>query len=228
MDDITYTHIFCIGAWFIQMGVHEGAHALVAKRLGDDTAEQLGKDSLNPLAHIEWDNFNSILLSVLLPIFTSLQGMIPIGMAWVPINPRKFKKVHRDMALVSFAGPAANLLVVAICIFLHAILFPLAPMELTPNMAFSGKLLFLLDEFVRLTCLTSALYGFFNLIPIPPLDGSKVLHFFLPQKGKDIMNNLSQYGFMIILVLFWVGDAGVVLNLPLDIVKIFWYAVEFL
>ena len=62
MDDITYTHIFCIGAWFIQMGVHEGAHALVAKRLGDDTAEQLGKDSLNPLAHIEWDNFNSILL----------------------------------------------------------------------------------------------------------------------------------------------------------------------
>ena len=60
--------IFCIGAWFIQMGVYEGAHALVAKRLGDDTAEQLGKDSLNPLAHIEWDNFNSIFLSVLLPI----------------------------------------------------------------------------------------------------------------------------------------------------------------
>ena len=66
MDDITYTHIFCIGAWFIQMGVHEGAHALV-KRGWDDTAEQLGKDSLNPLAHIEWDT-HSHSLSVLLPI----------------------------------------------------------------------------------------------------------------------------------------------------------------
>ena len=224
--DISYTHIFCIGAWFIQMGVHEGAHALVAKKLGDDTAEQLGKDSLNPLAHIEWNNFNSIFLSVLLPIFTSLQGMIPIGMAWVPINPNKFKKLHRDVALVSFAGPAANLIVVAICILLHAFLFPFAPSELSPDMDFSRKLLFLLDEFIRLTCLTSALYGFFNLIPIPPLDGSKVLHFFLPPKGKDIMDNLSQYGFMLLLVLFWVGDAGIILQLPIEIVKMIWYAVE--
>ena len=149
-------------------------------------------------------------------------------MAWVPINPSRFKKLHRDIALVSFAGPAANLIVVVICILCHAILYPFVPETLAADTQLPDKLLFLLDEFARLTCLTSALYGFFNLVPIPPLDGSKVLHFFLPQKGKDIMDNLSQYGFMLILILFWVGDAGVIIHLPLKIVMMGWYAIEML
>ena len=107
--EISHFNVLLMGAWFVQMGAHEGAHAYVAHHYGDDTAYRLGKKSFNPLNHIE-GSFNSIFLSVLLPCLTALQGL-PIGMAWVPVNPRKLRKPQRDMALVSFAGPAANLLV---------------------------------------------------------------------------------------------------------------------
>ena len=111
--------------------------------------------------------------------------MIPIGMAWVPINPRKFKKFIVIWLLL--LDPQIFRLLLFYFASCHIV--SIGTNGTHTQHIFSGKLLFLLDEFVRLTCLTSALYGF-NLIPIPPLDGSKVLHFSSP-KGKDIMNNLS-------------------------------------
>lgn len=216
--EITHFHILLMGAWFVQMGAHEGAHAYVAYRCGDDTSYLLGKRSFNPLNHIEWNSFNSIFLSVVLPCLTALQGL-PIGMAWVPVNPRKLKKPGRDMALISFAGPAANLIVMFACIVLHAFLSPLG---LTAESTGLFRIFWMLDEFLRAICLTSAIYGFFNLVPIPPLDGAKVLHHFLPTAAQEVMDNIAPYGMFVILVLFWVGDAGVIFHYPMVVVYLMW------
>jgi Zn-dependent protease len=220
---IGYLELLFIGAWFVQMGAHEGAHAYVADYLGDDTAKLLGKKSFNPLVHVNWDSFNSILMSVLFPIFTALNGLVPMGMAWVPVNPRRFRRVERDMALTSFAGPAANFAVVLLCLLCHILLGPVLGGNVEASIF--DRFFFILDEFFRVVCYTSALYGFFNLIPLPPLDGSKVLRFFLPPAGKEIMDNMEPYGFWILMALFWVGDAGVIIRLPMQLVSMLWQAV---
>ena len=87
--------VLFIGAWFIQMGAHEGAHAYASHYCGDDTAYLLGKRSFNPFNHIEWTNFNSVLLSVVMPCLTAYWGMIPMGMAWVPVNPNRLRTINR-------------------------------------------------------------------------------------------------------------------------------------
>ena len=80
----------------------------------------------------------------------------------------------------------------------------------------------MLDDFLKAICLTSAIYGFFNLVPIPPLDGSKVLHHFLPEAGKEIMDNIAPYGMFLIFILFWAGNAGVIFMYPMLMVYIAW------
>ena len=223
--NITHETALFIGAWFVQMGAHEGAHAYAAHYLGDDTAYLLGKRSFNPLAHIEWQKINSVLFCVVCPIATTLTMGFPLGMAWVPVNPRRLKKWRRDMALVSFAGPAANLAVVAACLVVHLILsqFPLVPLDMAENVPLTlGGILWMFDEFARVICITSALYGFFNLIPLPPLDGSKILHFFLPPGGRDIMDRIEPYGMMIIFVLFWIGDASIIIYIPVIGTMLLW------
>ncbi len=216
--EITHFNILLMGAWFVQMGAHEGAHAYAAFYCGDDTSQKLGKRSFNPLDHIEWTSFNSVFLSVILPCLTALQGL-PIGMAWVPVNPRRLRKPQRDMALISFAGPAANLLVMFVCILLHAILSPLGATEESGGL-FRG--IWMMDEFLLAICLTSAIYGFFNLVPIPPLDGSKVLYHFLPEAAQEVMDNIAPYGMFVILLLFWVGNAGVIFVYPMVLVQLAW------
>ena len=217
---IGYLELLFIGAWFVQMGAHEGAHAYVADYLGDDTARLLGKRSLNPLVHVNWNSFNSILMSVLFPVFTALNGLVPMGMAWVPINPRRFRRVERDMALTGFAGPAANLAVVFICLIGHLALLPILGGD--PQSSMLDRVIFLFDELLRVVCFTSALYGFFNLLPLPPLDGSKILRYFLPAAGKEILDNMEPYGIWILVALFWVGDAGVIIQIPMAFVAVLW------
>jgi Zn-dependent protease len=217
----TYFAILLIGAWFIQMGAHEGAHAYVAHRCGDDTAYLMGKRSFNPINHIEWNNLNSIFLSIILPCVTAF-SMFPIGMAWVPVNPRRLKKVGRDMALISFAGPMANIVVTLACVLGHTMLAPLGA-TINSTGVFQGIWLF--DRFLFAIGYTSIIYGLFNLVPIPPLDGSKVLRHFLPQDGKDIMDNIAPYGMMLILVLFWVGNASVVFSYPLGLFLELWKSI---
>ena len=220
--DITHTSVLFIGAWFIQMGAHEGAHAYAAHRLGDDTAHLMGKRSFNPLAHIEWTNLSSLLLSIALPVFTALQGLVPIGMAWVPVNPNRLKKRSAGMAWISFAGPAANLIVVAICFALHAAISPFVPQLHPEDMDSIAKLFYLSDLFLQAIALTSALYGFFNLIPIPPLDGASVLRHWLPEGGQEVLDNMRPYGFFVLIILFWMGDASIIIQAPLEAVGWIW------
>lgn len=222
--DITYQVPLYIASWFIQMGVHEGAHAYAASYFGDDTARLLGKRSLNPLNHIEWGNINSLLWSIGLPVFTAFSGYVPMGMAWVPVNPLRLRDPSRSMAIISFAGPLGNLLLVGLCLVLHIGLgfLPQTNMQAEGAALNIGSVIWLFDQQLRALCLTSALYGFFNLVPLPPLDGSSVLRYFLPQAGKELMDQVAPYGMMILMVLFWFGNAGVIIDIPLAIVMTIW------
>ena len=85
-----------------------------------------------------------------------------------------------------------------------------------------GGIIWIFDELTYAVCLTSALYGFFNLIPVPPLDGSKVLRYFLPEAGKDILDRIAPYGFFLLCALFWVGDASIIIQLPLKATMLIW------
>ena len=222
--EITYHVPLFIIAWFLQMGLHEGGHAYAAFALGDDTASLMGKRSFNPLAHVEWDNFNSILMSVIIPSLTALGGYPPMGMAWVPVNPRRFKKPSRDHALVSFAGPLGNFVLMALCLMGHIVLglFPQVDMS-SPGQSWTmGSTVWLLDQLALHVYLTSALYGLFNLLPIPPLDGSMILRHFLPYQAQRKYDELRPYGMMILIVLFWIGNGGVVLNGPLTAFMMVW------
>lgn len=221
--ELDYHFPLFVAAWFLQMGLHEGGHAYAAYYLGDDTAYLLGKRSINPLDHVEWNNFNSILMSVIVPCLTAAAGLIPMGMASVPVNIRRLKRRDRDMALVAFAGPFGNMVLMAGCLLLHYALnmFPLTNV-MTPGASwgFYG-VLWLFDELLYCVYLTSTLYAIFNLIPIPPLDGSSILRYLVPGL-RGILDDLRPYGFTILMVLFWVGNAGTLLHLPIGFALLFW------
>lgn len=211
---IDHLSLLFVAAWFIQMGAHEGAHAYVADWCGDDTAALQGKRSFNPLVHVNWREINSVLFAVVAPVFTALMGLVPMGMAWVPINPRRMRGWRRDVALVSVAGPAANLLVAVACLPLH---LGLVSLGYEPE-----SLLRVLDDLVYAVYLTSLVYGLFNLLPIPPLDGSKILYYFLPPWGRGVMDQLEPYGMLMLVAIFFVGPGAGMLHLPLGAAMALW------
>ena len=212
--EISHWVVLYIAAWFIQMGAHEGAHAYVAAALGDDTAMLQGKRSFNPFAHVDTGDINSILFAVVAPILTAWQGYVPMGMAWVPVNPRRLRGWRRDLALVAIAGPAANFVVAVLCLIPHAVLSALG---VAP-----GSFPDVLHDLTYAVYLTTLVYGFFNLVPVPPLDGAKVLHYFLPAGGRDIMDRLAPYGMWILVALFFFGPGSGLLDWPLELAMTLW------
>lgn len=223
--ELTYTFPLFVVAWFVQMGLHEGGHAYAAYYLGDDTSYLMGKRSIHPFDHVEWNNMGSLFMSVILPIVTAASGFVPMGMASVPVNPMRLKNRSRDMALIAFAGPLGNMVVMLACWILHqgTAFLPYTNMaqDLDATMGV-GAIVWLFDELLRCVYLTSALYAVFNLLPIPPLDGSSILRHFLPRSAQDMLDSIRPYGFTILMVLFWVGDAGKYLFLPLGILMMLW------
>lgn len=204
-----------IAAWFIQMGAHEGAHAYVADWCGDDTARLAGRRSFNPFAHVDLNDMSSLMFGVGAPVLTALMGLIPMGMAWVPVTPRKLKGWRRDLAWVSIAGPAANFLVAGLCVPIHAVLSWVG--------AESHVLVMIFDDLSYAVFMTSLVYGLFNLIPIPPLDGSKVLHYLLPPWGRGVMDQLAPYGMLILVIVFMGGPGSGLLNGPLSWAGRLWW-----
>lgn len=170
--------------------LHEVAHGWVADRLGDPTARLLGRLTLNPIPHID------PLMSVFLPLILIFTGSpIVFGAAKpVPVDPFNLKNGRQDMALVSLAGPVTNFLIASIA----ALILKLAIIPLGNPM---------LDEIVFRVVELNLLLGIFNLIPIPPLDGSKVLALFLPDQTAKSYLALGSIGFFIIfaLLLFPIG-----------------------
>lgn len=172
--------------------LHEVMHGLVALKFGDHTAEKMGRLTLNPIPHI--DLFGTILL----PLFLKLTGS-PIMLAWakpVPVNPLNFSDIKKGELLVSAAGILANFgLAVS-----GAILFHLSRILHAPGLIQAG-LVYLV--FINL------ILGIFNLFPIPPLDGSKILLSLLPYNLAKEYQKIEKYGFLILVVLMLMPFGGV-------------------
>ncbi|MBN1567416.1 MAG: site-2 protease family protein [Acidobacteria bacterium] len=183
--------ILQITALIFSVIFHEVAHGYVAYRLGDPTARDANRLTLNPLAHID------LMGSVLLPLILIL-AKSPVLFGWakpVPFNPGYFRNVKKGVMLVGLAGPASNLIVAVVAAFIYRIF------------SFGGLPgLFLLN-----LCIVNVILALFNLIPIPPLDGSRVAIGFLPSRLISPYLKLESYGFIIIFGLLWLGALDYVL-----------------
>jgi len=172
---------------------HEVAHGYVAWRLGDPTAKLSGRLSLNPIRHL--DPIGSVLLPVALLLLRRFAGF-PVVFGWakpVPINPNHFRNPWRGMLWVGLAGPATNLLMALVAAGIGRGLIALG---LTARW---------LLYFLGLIVLLSLVLALFNLIPVPPLDGSRVLAYFLPPRLRFQLVRLEQVGIVVVVVLLAVG-----------------------
>ncbi len=175
--------------------VHEFAHAVTARYLGDDTGERLGRITLNPLAHL--DPWGSLLFAL-------------TGFGWakpVPVNTYLLRGDPRwSFAFVALAGPLSNLLLAA----LFALSFRLLDAIAEPGLFVDNIIRIVLLIAVRL----NILLALFNLIPVPPLDGSRLLAALLPEQGQMWMDRLERYGFLILFALAATGLLGQLISAP--------------
>lgn len=175
--------VFAIAILIMSVVLHEVSHGYAAYALGDSTAKYAGRLTLNPLKHLD------IFGSVILPVFTYLTGGFIIGWAKpVPFNPYNLKNQKWGPAIVGASGPATNLLV--------ALIFG-ATVRLNETLAFLPVSFFQLAGLIVLVNLTLAIL---NLIPIPPLDGSRLLSAFLPWRWQRIQYTLERYSFIFVLI----------------------------
>lgn len=180
--------------------LHEIAHGFVAERLGDPTARLQGRLTFDPRKHI--DPF----MTILLPILTFFSAGMVLGAAKpVPIDPFNFREPRKDTALVSIVGPLTNILIAIIAGLILKILRIAAPGLAQGPYDF---VFFLLYPILLTVAQINLSLGIFNLIPIPPLDGSKIFALILPEKQAAIYISLSSIGFFIILFLLMVPIGG--------------------
>ena len=176
--------------------LHEIAHGFVAERLGDPTARLMGRLTLNPKNHID------PIMSIALPLILILSGSpVIFGAAKpVPVDPFNFREPKKDMALVSLAGPGTNLLIAVTFALICRLLFPSLSLDVIRS---TGLLGFILGTVVYI----NILLAIFNLIPIPPLDGSKIFALILPDKEAAVYLSIGSIGIFIIffLLLFPIG-----------------------
>ena len=168
--------------------VHEVSHGLAAYHLGDPTARSRRRLSLNPLRHIDWFGLAMMLLA---------------GFGWakpVPVDFRYFKYPKKGMAITALAGPVSNLLLAVLAIGVSKVIYLYAPY----NQAIDALFVFLLYILAPL----SVGLGLFNLLPIPPLDGSKVLVAFLPDRAYLTLMYYERYGLFLLLALSYFGVTG--------------------
>ena len=181
---------------FLVLPFHEWAHAFTASKLGDTSIKYRGRLTLNPLAHID-------------PI--GALALLLFGFGWakpVPIDPRNFKKPKLGMAIVALMGPVANIVAaIAGGLILNA-LAKFAPNLFAASNTVGAYILLFFSFYVQVNVRLAV----FNLLPIPPLDGSKILFVFLPDKWVSKFYQYQQIISLVLIALLWVG----VLNIPLN------------
>jgi len=194
-------------AIFTAIVLHEVAHGYMALRLGDPTARDLGRLTLNPLAHI--DPIGTILVPLTLAVLNALGILNAPLFGWakpVPINPRNFRNPFRGMLFVALAGPGTNIVLALGTALIGRLLLLMVPQSLsTASASFGMNLLISLFTLLGYFVIYNLFLAGLNLIPIPPLDGSRVLTYFLPTEGRRIMFSLERYGFFIFAALLYLG-----------------------
>jgi len=191
------TILLQIIAIFLVIVLHEVAHGYVAFRLGDRTAKQQGRLTLNPLAHV--DPIGTVLVPVALIIF----GLPAFGWAKpVPVNPRHFRNPLRGMMIVALAGPVTNFLLAGLGIGIVRLLVNAVPLRLLTDSAAGALVIQSVVLFMVMFAVYNVVIGIYNLIPVPPLDGSRVLLYFLPPRAKRFWIGLERYGLILIMLVF--------------------------
>jgi Zn-dependent protease len=197
----------------LTISTHETAHGFVAYKLGDPTAKNLGRLTLNPIKHLDPFGF---------------AAMVLVGYGWanpVPINTRNFKKPRRDMALTGAAGPLSNLLLGVIFAILLKINITLVP-ELLPYSETNQMFFDILVRFLSKGVLINVAFAVFNMLPIPPFDGSRILYVFLPTKYYFGIMKYERYIAMGLLVLLILGVLDPVFEFfTIHIIKLISFAI---
>ena len=188
----------------LAISAHEAGHAWMSHKFGDDTAYMLGRVTLNPVAHT--DPIGTLLIPIVSFIFGAVGGAlgsIPL-IGWgkpTPVNPRNWTNYKLASVMVSVAGVLANLILLIIGIVLAKVLMT---QGFTPS-DFFGRASNPLVIFVADLMFLNLSLFVFNLLPFPPLDGSKILSTFLPPSFEPVLNLLEQYGFLILMALIYIG-----------------------
>jgi Zn-dependent protease len=178
--------VITIAVFIIVIVAHEFAHGYAAYKMGDNTAKQAGRLTLNPIKHLD------LVGTIILPAVLMLMGSPVIGWAKpVPVNPYNFKNPRKGMFLTSLAGPGAN--------FCLALVFAaILKLDLVSSGSLGG--VFLLSGLY-----ISLILGIFNMMPIPPLDGANIVASILPPRYAQTFMRIERYGFIIILGLLYLG-----------------------
>jgi len=194
----------------LAISAHEAGHAWMSHKFGDDTAYMLGRVTLNPVAHT--DPIGTLLIPIvafLLGTMGGALGSIPL-IGWgkpTPVNPSNWSNYKLANVMVSIAGVLANLILLIIGIAITKILYL---QGFTPNDLFGGATNPILIFVSNLMLLNLSLFVF-NLLPFPPLDGSKILSTFLPASAQPILELLEQFGFLILMFLIYIGVFSLIL-----------------
>ena len=202
--DITGINIlFVLVSLVVGLTLHEAMHGFAAHLLGDDTAHREGRLTLNPLAHID------VLTTIVLPMVMIMLHVPPILAAKpVPFNPERLKWDEYGAALVGLAGPFTNLVLAAVA----ALIFRMGSVQLDAGLS---------DFLITFTAMNIGIFVF-NLIPFPPLDGSRVLYVFAPDPLRRVMDQIEAAGFLFLLAIILIGFqfiAGPITNIQEALLK---------
>ncbi len=190
------------GVLLLSLTIHEAAHAWTADKLGDPTARMLGRVSLNPIVHID------LIGTIVLPVLAAISHIPIIGWAKpVPVNSRNLRGGRRDFVLVAAAGPISNLLQAFVAAVGLRIAVALAHGDM------GGVLLNTLLSAVEI----NLLLAFFNMIPVPPLDGGNVLLGILPPRAAIAFSQIRRYGFIVLYALLLTGVAEAMIMPPTNL-----------
>lgn len=193
--------LYLLPALLISLAIHEFAHAYTAYKLGDRSQKALGRLTLDPFAHMDWMGFLAVAL---------------LGFGWgkpVMVNDSNFKNKARDNMLVALAGPMSNLIMAVIFTLIFKLLMITG--VITDSQTFVNTIVI---SMLALAIQFNVIFAIFNMIPIPPFDGSKVLRYFLPRKGKEVMDMLEAYSFYIIIIFLVTGLGSMIVRPILNVI----------
>lgn len=202
--------LMSLAVLLFSLSIHESAHAWTADYLGDYTARYLGRVSLNPVVHID------PIGTLLFPLLGYLTGLAVFGWAKpVPVDPLNLKNPKKDHLFIAVAGPASN--VVAAVGFLLALklMITFFPLQVMTGHAVMRPLFLLFSAGLFINVVLAV----FNLIPIPPLDGSWILSGLLPDHFSEMIDGVRPYSFVLLILLLWSGFLGMILTPVLAFVE---------